>query len=148
MQWLCRMSSETPEKEVTACLTRLRRYIERYRGLPAKNKAGAFARRLDKNFDALTLFLRVDGVEPTNNRAERSLRHGVVMRKISIGTSSEAGQRWIERALSLVQTCRSQNKSFFEVMRDALHALCHNQTPKLDWIKHISLKYAHQNATP
>ena len=148
LQWLCGMSSETPEKEVTACLTRLRRYIERYRGLPAKNKAGAFARRLDKNFDALTLFLRVDGVEPTNNRAERSLRHGVVMRKISIGTSSEAGQRWIERALSLVQTCRSQNKSFFEVMRDALHALFHNQTPKLDWIQNISLKYSHQNATP
>ena len=103
---------------------------------------------MDKNFDALTLFLRVPGVEPTNNLAERSLRHGVILRKISIGTSSEVGQRWIERALSLSQTCRSQNKSFFEVMREALHDFFHNQTPKLDWIKNISLQYTHQTATP
>ena len=65
-------------------------------------------RRLAGEFDALTTFLRVDGVEPTNNRAERTVRHGVILRKISIGTASEKGQRWIERALS--QTCRSQNK--------------------------------------
>ena len=148
LQWLCGMSLETPEKEVALCRARLRRYIERYRGLPQKNKAGAFARCLDKNFDALTLFLRVPGVEPTNNLAERSLRHGVILRKISIGTAGEAGQRWIERALSLLQTCRSQNKSFFEVMREALHNFFHNQTPKLDWIKNISLKYTHQAATP
>ena len=54
MQRLCGMSLETPEKEVALCLARLRRYIKRYRGLPKKNKAGAFARCLDKNFDALT----------------------------------------------------------------------------------------------
>ena len=148
LQRLCGMSLETPEKEVALCLARLRRYIERYCGLPKKNKAGAFARCLDKNFDALMLFLRVPGVEPTNNLAERSLRHGVILRKISIGTSSEVGQRWIERALSLSQTCRSQNKSFFEVMREALHDFFHNQTPKLDWIKNISLQYTHQTATP
>ena len=148
MQRLCGLSLETPKKEVAACFARLRRYIERYRGLPNKDKAGDFARRLDKHFDALTLFLRVDGVEPTNNLAEQTLRHGVILRKISIGTSSEAGQRWIERALSLLQTCRAQNKSFFKIMRDALHALFHKQTPKLDWIKNISLQYTPHAETP
>ena len=107
-----------------------------------KNSAGTFVRRLDEEFDTLTTFLVIPGVEPTNNLAERTLRHAVVMRKISLGTSSEAGRRWIERALSLLQTCRSQEKSFFEVMRDALHASFNNLAPDLGWIEAIAAKYA------
>ena len=105
-------------------------------------------RRLDREFDTLTIFLVIPGVEPTNNLAERSLRHAVVMRKISLGTSSEAGRRWIERALSLLQTCRSQEKSFFEVMRDALHARFNNLAPDLGWIEAIAAKYAPAAPTP
>ena len=143
---LVRMSPETPEREWQAWRLRFSHWVERYRAL--SGKAGALARRLDGESDELTTFLRVDGVEPTNNLAEQSLRHGVVQRKISIGSAGEAGRRWVERALSLRQTCRSQNKSFFELMRDALHAFFHNQKPKLDWIENIALKYSNQAATP
>jgi transposase len=56
----------------------------------------------------LWTFVRVEGVEPTNNDAERALRHGVIYRKLSGGTDSEAGSRFAERMLSVVATCRQQ----------------------------------------
>jgi transposase len=56
----------------------------------------------------LRTFVRVDGAEPTNNDAERALRHGVIYRKLSGGTDSEAGSRFVERMLSVVATCRQQ----------------------------------------
>jgi transposase len=57
----------------------------------------------------LWTFVRVEGIEPTNNDAERALRHGVIYRKLSGGTDSEAGSRFVERMLTLVATCRQQN---------------------------------------
>src|SRR3954451_8242094 len=57
----------------------------------------------------LWTFVRVEGVEPTNNDAERALRHGVIYRKLSGGTESEAGSRFVERMLSVVATCRQQD---------------------------------------
>ena len=56
----------------------------------------------------LWTFVRVEGVEPTNNDAERALRHGVIYRKLSGGTASEHGSRFVERMLTVVATCRQQ----------------------------------------
>jgi transposase len=56
----------------------------------------------------LWTFVRVEGVEPTNNDAERALRHGVIYRKLSGGTDSESGSRFVERMLTVVATCRQQ----------------------------------------
>ncbi len=56
----------------------------------------------------LWTFVRVEGVEPTNNHAERALRHGVIYRKLSGGTDSVTGSRFVERMLSVVATCRQQ----------------------------------------
>ena len=57
----------------------------------------------------LWTFVRVEGVEPTNNDAERALRHGVIYRKLSGGTDSESGSRFVERILTVVATCRQQD---------------------------------------
>lgn len=57
----------------------------------------------------LWTFVRVKGLEPTNNDAERALRHGVIYRKTSGGTDSESGSRFVERILSVVATCRQQD---------------------------------------
>src|SRR3954447_26975494 len=57
----------------------------------------------------LWTFVRVEGVGPTNNDAERALRHGVIYRKLSGGTDSEAGSRFVERMLSVVATSRQQD---------------------------------------
>ena len=55
-------------------------------------------------------FVWIDGIEPTNNDAERVLRHAVLWRKSSRGTDSEVGSRFVERMLSVVATCRQQNQ--------------------------------------
>ena len=58
----------------------------------------------------------VNGYEPTNNDAERVLRHAVLWRKSSGGTDSEAGSRFVERMLSVVATCRQQNRNVLEFL--------------------------------
>ncbi len=64
----------------------------------------------------LWTFVRVEGVEPTNNDAERALRHGVIYRKLSGGTDSETGSRFVERMLSVVATCRQQDVNVLEYL--------------------------------
>jgi transposase len=59
---------------------------------------------------ALWTFVRVQGVEPTNNHIERLLRPAVLWRKRSFGSQSEAGCRWVERLLTVVQTRRLQGR--------------------------------------
>lgn len=44
--------------------------------------------------------------EATNNRAERALRHAVLWRKTSNGTQTEHGERFVERILTIRETCR------------------------------------------
>ena len=72
-------------------------------------KTAATCRELLAGETHLWTFVRVEGVEPTNNGAERALRHGVIYRKLSGGTDSEAGSRFVERILSVVATCRQQD---------------------------------------
>jgi transposase len=99
-----------------------------------KDDAGRFARRLRREIDSLWTFLIDEGVSPTNNHAERMLRFAVLWRKRSQGTSSEKGDRWVERILSLRQTCRLRSKQTFPVLVDALHAYFKEQSPDLAWI--------------
>ena len=82
----------------------------------------------------LWLFLQEKGVSPTNNHAERLLRFAVLWRKASFGTASDKGNRWVERILSLRQTCRLQGKRTFPIMADAMKNLFLTQTPDLAWI--------------
>ncbi|MCA1698600.1 MAG: IS66 family transposase [Actinobacteria bacterium] len=81
-----------------------------------------FANNLLKIWPALWTFVTVPGVEPTNNSAERALRGPVIHRKLSHGTQSEDGERFIERALSASVTCRLQARSMFAYMRELLSA--------------------------
>ena len=48
--------------------------------------AGKLARQIKREIDNLWVFLDHEGVDPTNNRAERALRFGVLWRKRSLGT--------------------------------------------------------------
>jgi transposase len=81
-----------------------------------------FANNLLKIWPALWTFVTVDGVEPTNNAAERALRGPVISRKLSQGTRTDDGERFIERALSASVTCRLQARSLFAYLRDLLNA--------------------------
>jgi Transposase IS66 family len=75
-----------------------------------------------KRWPALWTFTHTDGVEPTNNHAERGLRGAVIYRKLSHGSQSERGERTIERLLSASITCRLQKRSLFAYLTDVLHA--------------------------
>jgi transposase len=81
-----------------------------------------FANNLLKVWPALWTFVTVDGVEPTNNPAERALRAPVIHRKISLGTQSKTGERFAERALSAAATCRLQGRSLFTYLSELLIA--------------------------
>jgi transposase len=80
------------------------------------------ARSLLKRWPALWTFTHTDGVEPTNNHAERGLRGSVIYRKLSHGSQSDQGERTIERLLSASVTCRLQRRSLFAYLTDALTA--------------------------
>jgi transposase len=62
------------------------------------------------------------GVEPTNNVAERALRPAVIWRRISGGTASESGSRFVERMLTVVATCRQQGRNVLEYLTACLEA--------------------------
>ena len=81
---------------------------------------GTLARRLEKDGVSLYTFLRIAGVEATNNIAERALRAIVVKRKNALGSISEAGFRWLERSFSFKQTCRQQEWPYFEMLRGCI----------------------------
>jgi transposase len=78
-------------------------------------------------YDALWTFCEVEGIDPTNNAAERALRHGVLLRKIQLGTQSQNGNRWIERICSTRETCRLQGRSILAYLTDATTAAQHRQ---------------------
>lgn len=71
---------------------------------------------------ALFTFVDCDGVEPTNNAAERALRRGVLWRKRSFGSQSERGLRFTERMLTTVATLRQQNRNVLEYLTVACQA--------------------------
>lgn len=71
---------------------------------------------------ALWLFVERKGVEPTNNIAERSIRHGVMWRKSSGGTHSELGSRFVERILTVVATLRQQDRNVLDFLNQACEA--------------------------
>jgi transposase len=77
-------------------------------------KTAAVCGELLKLEPALWTFLRVEGVEPTNNAAERALRHAVLWRKNSNGTASVKGSHYVANILSVVATCRQQGRNVLE----------------------------------
>jgi transposase len=79
-------------------------------------KTEGTCREILKVEEGLWTFARVEGVEPTNNAAERALRHAVLWRKTSHGTASEGGSRFVASILSVVETCRQQGRNVLEFL--------------------------------
>jgi transposase len=73
-------------------------------------------------YPALWLFAGCEGVEPTNNHAERVVRGGVLRRKNAFGSQSEGGCRFAERMLTVVPTLRLQHRSVLAYLERAITA--------------------------
>jgi hypothetical protein len=86
-------------------------------------------RELLKLEPAMWLFVRVEGVEPTNNAAERAIRPAVLWRKNSFGTQSLNGSIFVARIFTVVMTLRSQNKNILDFMVEACQAFRDCQSP-------------------
>ena len=86
------------------------------RGIASGNKSlVGMCRELYEHRQWLWTFVRCEGVEPTNNAGERALRHAVIWRKLSFGTQSAGGSRFVETMLTVIETCRQQKRNAFSI---------------------------------
>jgi transposase len=105
--------------------TPLRREVERL--LEAGSRCGVAktagtCQDIVKRREALWTFVQVEGVEPTNNTAERASRPGVLWRKGSFGTQSAAGSRFVESMMTVVTTLQQQQRHVLESLTAACEA--------------------------
>jgi transposase len=90
-------------------------------------QAAATCRDLLAHEPKLWAFVRQEDVEPTSNAAERALRHAVLRRKGSGGTDSGRGSRFVERVLSVRETCRRQGRGLLEYLVGCCQAQLENK---------------------
>ena len=113
----------------------VRRKVERLllRGTESGNSdVRGTCRELYEHRQWLWMFLYHEGVEPTNNAGERALRHAVIWRKLSFGTQSASGSRFVETMLTVIETCRQQGHNVFAFLTAAVEAhLAHQPAPSL-----------------
>lgn len=130
---LCAMAHAPPNVgQWQAWLMRISRLLGQHE--ERKDDVGRLARAIQRQRRSLWTFLLAPGVEPTNNRAERALRFAVIWRKRSLRAQSEKGCRWVERILSLRETCRLRGHNLFQVLLDAVRASFHGTAPDLSWL--------------
>jgi transposase len=111
------------ERTIDALVSEYEPIIARYATKSTRNKyCRGMAKNLIKAWPALWTFATHEGVEPTNNHAERSLRGAVIYRKLSLGSQSEDGEQRIQRLLSASITCRLQHRSLFQYLSELLTA--------------------------
>jgi transposase len=101
--------------------TELRRLLEEGEQIRWYRIQGISSELLAK-WAALWTFARVPGVEPTNNGAERALRPAVLWRKGCFGAQSAAGNQFVARMLTVIATCRQQDRHLLTFLTDAISA--------------------------
>jgi len=125
-RWWRRVRDGTMEREDFR--RRMKRVRRRVGGLvrdaevcPDAKTAG-MAKEILKLEPAMWTFVDVPELQPTNNIAERTIRHGVMYRKTSFGTQSPEGSRFVERVLTTVATLKQQNRNVLEFLTEAVRA--------------------------
>lgn len=128
--WHAFRNGEITRKDLRAFtainLARLKRGLLQASAMDHK-AARNLGKDLLKNWDRLWVFLKVEGVEPTNNRAERALRPLVILKRIFQRLPSPDGKRFFERLLSLGATARMRGVAYFDWLLKALRAARLNQ---------------------
>jgi transposase len=85
-------------------------------------KTAATGFKILKVEEGLWTLARVQGIEPTNNAVPPALRHAVIWRRISGGTDSVVGSRFVERMLTTVATCRQQGRNVLDYLSSCFEA--------------------------
>jgi len=90
--------------------------------VPKTSEADNLAKRFEKHGDSYLRFITTPGIEPTNNLAEQAIRFVVIDRKVTQGTRSTTGQRWLERIWTVVATCAQTGRSVFTFLQESVAA--------------------------
>jgi hypothetical protein len=88
----------------------------------ADSATAALCTNLFNGFENLWVFAndKTLKIEPTNNSAERALRHPVIWKGLSFGTQSDSGSRFVETILTIAETCRQQDKNVLTFLYESL----------------------------
>jgi transposase len=97
--------------------------------VPDDKKARNLSARFANDGESYLKFLTTPGLEPTNNLAERAIRFVVIDRKVTQGSKSEGGQRWLERIWTLMATCSDHDRSLMDVLRNSLEHFFRGERP-------------------
>ncbi len=135
------LNAEMNREQLRSRMSRHQRALKQQleRGRDAKRRIGkcgqhlqGMCRDLLGHWEALWTFVDIPDVSPTNNIAERALRKAVLWRKGSFGTQSARGSRFVERILTVVQTCAQQRKHVAHYLYEAVTAFrLNNPAPAL-----------------
>jgi transposase len=123
---LSRTTFRTYMRPVRERVGELLRQARRCRNARTQATAGAIL----KLEAALWTFVDVEGVEPTNNFGEQGIRPAVMWRRVSFGTNSAAGSRYVERMLTVTTTLRQQDRGVYEYLCDAVRASFEGHQPQ------------------
>lgn len=115
-----RIDRATLEISMQAVQLTVRAVLER--GQRRYDQAQTLSDELLNLWPALWTFVTEEGVEPTNNAAERALRPAVLWRKGCFGAQSEGGNRFVERILTVSATCRQQDRDLLTFLTEAISA--------------------------
>lgn len=96
---------------------------------------------------ALWLFVRVEGIEPTKNAAERALRPAGIWRRTSCGTQSAEGSAFVARMLTVIETLRAQERNVVEYLTHACAAARQGE-PAPSLLPQLSLSQAGTHSIP
>ena len=120
--------SEFANRYLPGLQSRVRRLLnEGFKHKPMR--IGVLAKELLAKWSALWLFAVTDGIEPTNNEAERQLRELVIYRKVCIGVQSEQGAEFLAGMHSIVSTCRKQYINALKFISETVGNYFANTTP-------------------
>jgi transposase len=100
--------------------------------VPGTKEANNLANRFEEHGESYLRFITTPGIEPTNNLAEQAIRFVVIDRKVTQGSRSKTGQRWLERIWTAIATCVQTGRSVFDFLHESLSAyFAGNPAPKL-----------------
>lgn len=133
----CKIHGEYRESKITKTqrnqrLGHLKRRVESwlYDGLAnGSDKLFGVSQNLLDNFDKLWTFTKVEGMEPTNNLAERDLRKLVIWRKKSYGTRSARGEKFVEKITSVAETLKRHKRNILTFIQEAITCFYRNELP-------------------
>jgi transposase len=124
-----KISRELLGNEVKPIRNKIGELLEEASYTPVHLKAARFADNLLDEFNSLWRFIYAEGVEPTNNHAERCLRRSVIWRKKYFGTRSESGSQFVSRTASVIATCRLQARSAYDYLTLAIESYFFKTAP-------------------